>query len=389
MASGASAAKAKPAWGILPVVILASFAAEALSSALGIEPALKIGALETKSVEGLLEVVLPSSISSDLVTWFGFVLAGLTASLVIITGLVVPKERSLKTSIAAGLVTAAMLLLAWAVSDEGVLTGIATGLIMFFSSLAARQSGPLGAMGSLAGTLYFLFAILGVTEDLKGSGLQGAEVILELSLVGTVVGVAGLVLLYYVWVLTGWKPIPERPTPEASPNQTPPPSFFARGPGLRYAIVRGLLLGVAMGFYQVTGNHSIFWVMLAIWVVLQPVRSKTWEKAAKRGVGILAGCLLVAAIASVVSGATLIWIAIALFLVGFAYYPVNYTIFAASISFLVVTLYGDASQAGIVHWGIQRVLDNAIGIAIALLSAYLILPGDDEAARKPEEPATS
>lgn len=388
MASGAGAEKAKPAWGVLPVVIIASLAAEALASALGIQPALKIGVLETKSVEGLLEVLLPASISSELVTWFGFVLAGLTASFVIITGLAVPKERSLKASIAAGLVIAAMLLLAWVVSEEGVLTGIATGLIMFFSSLAARQTGPLGTMGALAGTLYFLFAILGVTDDLKGSGITGAGIILELSLVGTVVGVLGLIIVYYIWVWTGWKPMPEHPAPEASPNQPPPPSFFARGPGLRYAIVRGLLLGVAMGFYQVTGDHSIFWVMLAIWVVLQPVRSKTWEKAAKRGIGILAGCLLVAALATVVSGATLIWIAIGLLLIGFAYYPVNYTIFAASISFLVVTLYGDASQAGVVHWGIQRVLDNAIGITIALLSAYLILPSDD-GAETPKEPAAT
>ncbi|MFM8888431.1 MAG: hypothetical protein ACKOGM_00315, partial [Solirubrobacterales bacterium] len=148
------------------------------------QPALKIGVLETKSVEGLLEVLLPASISSELVTWFGFVLAGLTASFVIITGLAVPKERSLKASIAAGLVIAAMLLLAWVVSEEGVLTGIATGLIMFVSSLAARQTGPLGTMGALAGTLYFLFAILGVTDDLKGSGITGAGIILELSLVG-------------------------------------------------------------------------------------------------------------------------------------------------------------------------------------------------------------
>lgn len=371
-------------------MVLVILAGEAVASALGLDPAAKVGVLEAREVEGLLDAVLPASVSAELVTWSGFLLAGLAASLVVLAGLVVPREKGLRASIGAGLVVTAMLLLAWAVSGQGILTGIATGLIMFLSSLAARQGGALGAMGNFAGTLYFLFAILGVTDDLQASGLKAAGVIVELSLVGSVVGIAALVLLHYVRVVTGWRVIPERksaPAPQNDPKPDPIP-FFARGPALRYAIVRGLLLGISMGLYQETGSHTIFWVMLAIWVVLQPVRSKTWEKAAKRGIGILIGCLLVAAVASVVSGAALIWLALGLLLVGFAYYPVNYAVFVACLSFLVVAIYGDASQSGIVHWGLQRVLDNAIGITIALLSAYLVLPGDD-GAEAPKEPATT
>lgn len=377
-----------PDWGILLLGLVALFLAEAVASALGLTPENTLGGLEAKQVEAVLDAVLAPNISAELLTWSGFAFAGISALLVVWAGLQVPKEKSLGASLMTGVVVMFSLLLAWVTAGQGVLAGVTTGLVMFLSALAARQQGTVKALGVALGTLYFLFAILGIANNSSGS--EEALTIVKLSGLGSLVGIGFLIVLHLVNVLTRYQLISDRKPAPAAP--TPPDAgspFFARGPGLRYAIARGLLLGIGMGLYQADQNNSVFWVMIAIWVVLQPVGAATWEIALKRGLGIIAGCLVIGILTQFVSGETLIWIAYGLLLVGLAYYRRSYSIYQACMSMLIVTLYADVTGDGIFHWALMRILDNAIGIALALALAYLVFPdrpGREKASASPTAP---
>jgi hypothetical protein len=376
-----------PDWGTLILGLIAMFLAEAIASSIGLTPEKAIGALEARHVEGVLDAVLAPDISARLVTWSGFAFAGISSLLVVWAGLQVPKEKSLAASLMTGLVVMASLLLAWVTAGQGILAGATTGLVMFFSALAARQHGTVKALGVAIGTLYFLFAILGITNNVSGS--EEALTIVKLSGFGSLVGIGLLIVLHLVNVLTRYQLIADRKPAAHAPS---PPiergSFFARGPGMRYAIARGVLLGIGMGIYQADQNNSVFWAMIAIWVVLQPEGAATWEIALKRGLGILAGCLAIGILSQLVSGETLVWIALGLLLIGLAYYRRSYPIYQTCMSMLVVTIYADTSGEGIIHWALLRILDNAIGIALALLLAYLVFP-DRPAKDKSEVPSAS
>jgi hypothetical protein len=375
-----------PDWGFILIGLAALLTAQAVASALGLTPERTIGALEVKKLEAVLDAVLAPDISAQLVTWAGYGSAGISCLLVVWAGLMVPKEKSLVTSLMVGLIVMASLLLAWITSGQGFAAGLTTGVVMFLSALAARQQGTVKAVGVAIGTLYFLFAILGIVSGL--SGPDEAWRIVELSGLGLLVGVGILIFLHLINVLSGYRLILARqPAPKApAESAEATPSFFARGPGMRYAIARAVLLGIGMGLYQADRNTDVFWVMLAIWVVLQPVAAATWEKALRRGLGILAGCLVVGVLAQLISGETLIWIAFGLLFVGLAYYRRSYPIYQACMSMLVVAIYGDLSGEGIFHWALLRIGDNALGIVLALATAYLVFPdrrGRDESKSSP------
>ena len=347
--SGRSAPR--PVWGMVAISLVAIAAAELVARAIGVD-----------SGAGVVGA------SAVLVTW---------------AGLLVSSEKRLAASVGMGVLVIVMMLVAWATSGNGVAAGITTGVLMFLSALAARQTGRMSTVGSIAGTIYFLFAVLGIVREV--SALE----VLQTSAIGFLVGFALIVILHFAEVTVFTRPNPSRHGSAKSTTTTHAAvtRFFARGPEMRYALARGILLGLGMGLYQAYGGSNVFWVMIAVWVVLQPAPVATWNKAIKRGLGTLAGCLAVGAVSVFVSGDALTAIAFGLFIIGLAYYPVNYGIFITTISFLVVTIYGGATEQGIIHWGLLRILDNAIGIAIAFLAAYWVVPGRGGHLRKTQRSA--
>jgi len=296
----------------------------------------------------------------------------IAAAAVLVTwaGMLVSAEKRLTASLGMGVLVIAMMLAAWATSGNGVAAGITAGVLMFLSALAARQTGRMSTVGSVAGTLYFLFAVLGIVRELSASE------VLQTSAIGFLIGFVLIVILHFAEVNVFSHPIAGRrgAAKPAEDDAPAPPRFFARGPGMRYALARGILLGLGMGLYQAGGDSNVFWVMIAVWVVLQPAPAATWDKALRRAIGTLVGCLAVGAVALFVSGSALTAIAFGLFIIGLAYYPVDYRIYITTTSFLVVTIYGGAAEQGIIHWGLLRILDNAIGIAIAFVAAYWAIP---------------
>jgi uncharacterized membrane protein YccC len=134
-----------------------------------------------------------------------------------------------------------------------------------------------------------------------------------------------------------------------------------------------VLLGLAVGFYQVDRNQNVFWVMLTIFIVLQPDPGSTWTKSLKRGIGTVAGALAVGMIAQVAPAGMVVVFGVVALTVGLAYYRSNYTIYAAGVTVLTVALIGD--QGGdFAEWALLRAADTVIGIAIAIAAVYVILP---------------
>lgn len=332
------AGKPQPAWGMVSISLVAIAAGALVAKAIGADPG-----------KGVIEA------GAVLVAW---------------AGLLVAAEKRLTASLGMGLLVVLMMLVAWATSGNGVAAGLVTGSIMFLSALAARQTGKMSTVGSIAGTIYFLFAVLGIVR-----GLSATEVA-ETSAIGFLIGFALIAILHFTEITIFPRLIEPRRTSgkDSKGNEAAVTRFFARGPGMRYALARGILLGVGMGLYQADRNSNVFWVMIAVWVVLQPAPLATWDKAIRRGIGTLVGCLAVGAVAYFVSGEALTLIAFGLFLIGLAYYPVDYRIFITTMSFLVVTIYGGATEQGVVHWGLLRILDNAIGIGISFIAAFWVVP---------------
>lgn len=290
--------------------------------------------------------------------------AGLMGLFVLLAGLLVPPERGLVATVGVCGATLVALLLAWASADRAVVSGIGMAVVMGLAVLARRRGPALGSLGSLISSAYFLFALLGVAREISVGRLMAV------GLVGAGVALAILFGLHLVQRLTGWRLVPATQAHPRTPV-TPVP-LFADGPDLRYAIVRGVLLGGGMGIYTATGNHNVFWVLLTLFVVLQPTPDLLWHKALRRVVGVMIGCLLIAALAPVVDRDVLLALSLVLLLVGFAYYHRNYAIYAACISFVVVAGYGEVS-GGTLHWAVHRVVDTTIGATIGIMAMMLAL----------------
>jgi uncharacterized membrane protein YccC len=62
---------------------------------------------------------------------------------------------------------------------------------------------------------------------------------------------------------------------------------------------RAIALGLAMYAFQVQGGHSAFWVMLTVFVILQPNGRSTIAAALLRVVGTFAGVIAVVALSTV------------------------------------------------------------------------------------------
>ena len=331
-------------------IAIASFAAYAL----GFQPGTLIQDLHRSSIGERYDV------QYNLIVIAKVIPAGLIAMFVVVAGISAPSRRqSLLATIATGFMCVVAMFLGWATFKEPVLAGVAMAAVMFFTALAARQSGPAYSMGMLLNVVYFFYGAFGLLNHLT------AVKLLELAAIGFGAAVLVLVFVHFIRLAAGrhMHPSPPRPRPGDAGA-----SFFAGGPTMRYALMRGLLLGVLMALYASGKNQNVFWVFLAVWVTFLPVAEETRDRAIRRVAGVMIGCLLVAALAQVVPAALMIWIGIAAVEVGILWIWRNYVIWEASVSFLVIALFGDLHRDQFVTWAGKRVLDTLIGVAIAMIA---------------------
>ena len=337
----------------LAALVLACFAAYAL----GFKPGTLIQDLHSSSIGKRFAV------QYQLVVIGKVIPAGLVAMFVVVAGISAPqKKQALFATIATGFMSVVAMFLGWATFHQPVLAGLAMAAVMVLTALAARQSGAVRSLGMLLSVIYFFYGAFGLLNHLT------AVKVIELAGIGFGSAVVILTAAHLLRGVFGrHMPTPDPPPAPADQDA----GFFAGGPTMRYALMRGALIGVLMGFYAADKNHNVFWVLLTVWVVFLPLREATRDRAIRRVAGVMIGCLLVAALAQAVPAVAMLWVGLAAVLVGILWIKRNYAIYQACMSFLVVALFGDLHRDHFIDWAGRRLVDTLIGVAIAAVAYYL------------------
>lgn len=331
-------------------------------------------------VGGLVAVLAGSAAGYGLGYEEQAIASGLISLFVFGAAVAVPGPVSYPAAITIGLIATVGLLLAGVTSGHPVAAGLAMGFTSMLTSLSKAGGKTAFAVGIVLGTAYFLPAALGVVQ-----GIDEGE-IAELGLAGILVGLVLVLVVSNLRRVIGGQP-PTSGESEANPSADRQPALKLMwkelrdlGPDARAGIRRGLLLGVAMGLYQINADHNLFWIMITMNIVLLPDLAGTWDKALTRSLGAIAGALLVGVLSMVLPASIVIGIGVLAAVVGISYYRRNYTVYAACVSFLAVAIYG-ADTGSFWTWAGLRAGDTVIGATIAIVSAYVIFP-----VRAPRDP---
>ncbi len=308
--------------------------------------------------------------------------AALIALFVTIAALASPRELLWKAALIFGASTFAMLMLVYATAGHPLAAGLAMAAVSFLGSIIGAAGTALSAAGMLISMAYFLPA---ATSTTRGLSLEQAA---ELGLIGIAAGLLTITLILLLRVVTGQPAAEpqEAPSPAAA-NQPARTAIAAalrhRDSTFRYAVRRAIVLGIGMGIFQATDDHNVFWVMLTIFIVLQPEPSATWNMALQRSGGTILGALLISGLGNVLPRELIVGLAIVLMVGGLAYYRRNYSIYVAGLTAAIIALFG-APTGDFLHWGALRIGDTLIGVLIALAVGYLLLPNHSS-----EEPSAA
>ncbi|MEI6446604.1 MAG: FUSC family protein [Actinomycetes bacterium] len=301
----------------------------------------------------------------DLLVLAKVIPAGLVAIFVVLTSLAAaPGRPALRTSMIASLATIGAMLLGWVASGSALAAGVVMAAMMTLTALSVRQTPGVRAVGMLTSSVYFWIATCGFLV------YRSAAEVIELAVIGCA---SALLILGVVQLLRARFSVSPPPAPANPAPADAGASFFAAGPTMRYALMRGLLIGGLMGAYVASGDHDVFWVMLSAWIVLLPAPEATWDKALRRAVGVLFGCALVVGLSQVLAAFWMLWLGLVALLVGSLWIQRNYAVFQAAATFLVVALTAEMHRASTLDWAVTRLVDNVIGIGLALSAAHLVV----------------
>jgi uncharacterized membrane protein YccC len=233
---------------------------------------------------------------------------------------------------------------------------------------AARPVGLL--IGMVASYAYFLVTGVGVLEH-EAIGRDMGQVGL-LALIGFGVGLLLVVLRASVEQLVGTAHEP--PVRTDRPPVLPPMIASVRtfDDTAKDGVRRAIALGLAMYGFQALGSHNAFWVMLTVFVILQPNGRSTVGKALVRVLGTLVGVVVVVALTALLPQAWALPLALVALAVSLALSTRSTWLSAAfgAAAAVLVGLPGD----NIVEYAGARLLDTVIGSLLALAAGYLLWP---------------
>ena len=309
--------------------------------------------------------------------------AALVALFVVLLGVSVPRRRTrggLIVAIAVGLLSLAAMYLAWIAVMSPWILGPVMALVMGLGALATGMGKAIGGIASLFGAVFFLYSVCGLDH-----GLTGTDVLVQAS-IGAGAGVAVIILIWLVRVTTGFRLVtpPKLPPKDPAAPKTARPSakaVLADHRLVRYALLRAVLVGVGAGIYAANKQHNLFWVLLTVWVVLQPAPDATRARGLQRIVGVMAGCLIVAFIAQFATPDIVVIIGLTALFVGVLWYQRNWAVYVAGVSMLTVALHGEVVHYSFEAFAGWRALDTAIGIAVGFAAYFLVVTLPDRRAK--------
>lgn len=152
----------------------------------------------------------------------------------------------------------------------------------------------------------------------------------------------------------------------------------------RYGVQRALGLGVATYVMVSTTLPNFYWLLLAMFSVLQTNASATWSRAAQYALGTWVGAVAAVLLGLVLPAKIVSVIALALLIAGFAWMVRNYAVMCVGVAASVVLLTG-APDGAYLKWAGLRALDVTVGALLAMAVSLLVLRVRPQPARNIEQ----
>lgn len=290
--------------------------------------------------------------------------AALIALFVMLGAVFVPRRQSLPAALLGGAAMLGTLFLAWGAVRSPWAVGAVMAVVIALGPLTRRHGGVAAGLAPLMAVGFFFFAVMGVAKDLDPEG------VLVQAGIGAGAVVAVLFVLWLIRITTGFMLLRQPPPRPKGP--TPPP-FLSGGIAMRQALLLGVLLGTTAGLWAATKDHNYFWVMVTFWAITQATPDATFDKGIKRVIGVMVGCLLIGALATVATPDVVVTVAFVALFVGIAWWMRNYTVYIAAISMMTVALHGEINDYSFGHWALLRVADTLVGLVIGFGAYWLVI----------------
>ena len=287
------------------------------------------------------------------------------ALFVVIAAVFVPRRKTVPVTLMAAVVTLATLFVAWIAVKSPWAVGAVMAVVIGIGPLARRHGGAAAGVAPLVAVAFFFFAVVGLAKDLDPEG------VLVQAGIGAGAAVVVLLVVLVVRLATGFALIQQ---PPARPKSTAkPPAFFSGGIAMREALLLGVLLGTSSGLWAATKNHNLFWVMVTLWAITQATPDATFDRGIKRAVGVMVGCLLIGALATVTTPDVVVTVGFVMLFIGIVWWMREYAIYIAAISMMTVALHGEIHDYSFGHWALLRVADTLVGLVIGFGAYWLVV----------------
>jgi Fusaric acid resistance protein-like len=304
----------------------------------------------------------------------GTLLAALAGVVVAAAGSGGPSGISRRVAAITAVLALLLTVVAFATGNTPVSAALAMAAVALMTSLAAA-AGPLGAVLGFLGSLgYFLVATMARVANLFD--------LVSLRWAAAHIAVGCLGGLFVVFVGTALR---RRHEPEEVRAATTPPiqlksmwvSLRSFDEYARDGVRRAIPLAILMFFFQREGGRDAFWAFFAAYMVLLTPGKNPKSLASVRVGGALFGVLILGIVSLVVPDRVLFSFGIVILFAGIGLTPA-YQIIGGGLTTIGSVLLAGAPTGAVGNWAERRVLDTAVGCAIALVATYVLWPRDRE-----------
>jgi hypothetical protein len=319
-------------------------------------------------------LLVGAALSAPLPDVRGTMLAALTGGVVAASGSGGPSGVARGVALVTAGTSLVLTTVAFATGGDPVWAALAMAAVAILTSVAAAAGQLAALLGFLASLAYFLIATMARVANLF------ELVSLRWAAAHIAVGcVAGLIV---VFVATARRRRHEPAEVRASGVSIQVglmwTSLVTFDEHARDGVRRAIPLAILMFVFQRDGGRDAFWIFFAAYIVLLTTGKAPKSLAAVRVGGTLFGVVALALASLVVPDRVLFSLGFLTLLAGVALSP-PYPIPGGGLTSIGSILMAGAPTGDVTGWAGNRLLDTALGCAIALLATYLLWPRDREA----------
>jgi hypothetical protein len=304
----------------------------------------------------------------------GTLLAALAGIIVAAAGAAGPSGISRRLALIAAALGLVLTVVAFATGNHPVWAALAMAAVAVLTSLAAA-AGPLGGLlGFLLSLAYMLVATMARVANLF------ELVSLRWAAAHIAVGCLGGLLV--VFVGTAFRRRGEADEVKAATSlslklESMWESLRSFDEHARDGVRRAIPLAILMYLFQLEGGRDAFWTFFAAYLVLLSPGKNAKSVAFARVGSTLFGVLVLAVASLIVPDRVLFSFGIVILFAGIGLSP-PYPVVGGGLTTMGSVLLAGAPTGAVGNWAKRRLLDTAVGCAVALVATYLFWPRDRE-----------